>query len=192
MDTGNSAEKLIASIVEEAQSQAAAIEANAEETVAAVRRRLDEDRERLKEEFDLKARAAREETLARARTNAELAARKELLARKRALIDEAYTDAYEKLCAVDGEEREALLGRLLKRECEGYETVCPSEKDRAALEKLIASSGIPGLTLGETDGTLTDGFNLYGKNYFKCCSFAALMEEVRSATQSGVTEILFG
>ncbi|MBO4849111.1 MAG: V-type ATP synthase subunit E [Clostridia bacterium] len=185
------ADKLISSILEEAHAQASAIEWHATEAVDAIRKKLDRDRELLREEFDEKARAAREESMARARTNAELAARKDLLARKRGLIDEAYGKAYESVCALSGEKREALLKALLERECEGGETVCPSEKDRAALEKLLPLVKGLDLKLGETDHAVTDGFVIKGENYVKGCSFEALMDEVRASTQADVVKALF-
>lgn len=188
MDTGNSAEKLIASILEEAHKYAAAAEARANEEAAEINRRLDEERERLRAEFEDKARAVREEALARARTNAELAARKDLLARKRALIDETYTEAYRRLCAMEGAERDALIEKLLKRECEGGETVRPAPRDRAAIERLAASMDI---TVGEDDPDVADGFTVRGKNFFKCCSFGELMEEARAAFMNDTVKKLF-
>ncbi|MBO4562829.1 MAG: hypothetical protein J5772_04375 [Clostridia bacterium] len=191
METGNGADKLITSILEEAHAQASAVEWHATEAVDAIRKKLEADRERLKEEFDEKARSAREETLARARTNAELSARKELLKKKRGLIDEAYRAAYEGVCALTGEKREALLKKLIGRECEGGETLLPSEKDREYLEKLIPAMEGLGLKLGENEKDLTDGFVIRGANYVKNCSFEALMEEVRAATQADVVKTLF-
>ena len=88
MDTNNGAEKLIASILEEARADAAAIEWKSTEDINAVRQKLEADKEVLRDEFTQKASRQRELTLATARTNAELTGRKRLLVRKRALIDE--------------------------------------------------------------------------------------------------------
>lgn len=187
----NGAEKLITSILDEAQQRAEAIEAAAQDTAADIKRKLEEDRELLREEFAKKADALREETMARARTNSELAARKDLLLRKRGLIDEAYSNAFKAVCSLEGEKREALLKRLLERECEGGEKVCPAEKDRAALNKLIASLEDLRLTLGECEPSITDGFVLKGGNFVKDCSFSALMEEVRNETSGSVVGMLF-
>ena len=106
-------------------------------------------------------------------------------------IDEAYASAYKKLCGLSGEKREALIKKLIARECEGSEVVCPSAKDRGIVEKLLPSCGISGLTLGETDGTISDGFTLKGNNYYKNCSFEALLAEVRTVTEAEVTKKLF-
>ena len=188
MENGAGADKLIASILEEAHAQASAIEWKSTEAIAAIKQRLEEGKEALREEFTQKAMAEREMKLATARTNAELAGRKELLARKRALIDRAYEQAGEQICALTGEKRSALLKKLIKAECEGGETIHPSAKDRAALERIAAEAG---LKLGENDETAIDGFMIEGANYVKNCSFAALMEEIKAATEAEVTKALF-
>ena len=189
-DAANGADKLITSILEEAHKAAADMEKRAEERAQAIRRQLDEDMEGVREELSRKAELAREETLARAAVNSELAARKELLEKKRALIDEAYAKAMSGLSSLSGEKREGLMKKLLSRECAGGETVCPAEKDRKLIEKLIAESGLE-LKLGESDPAIEDGFTVKGVNFVKDCSFAALMEEVKGETLSSVAKRLF-
>ncbi len=191
MDTNNGAEKLIASILEEARADAAAIEWKSTEDINAVRRKLEADKEALRDEFTQKASRQRELTLATARTNAELTGRKRLLVRKRALIDEAYAKAYKRIAALDGEGRAALLKRLLERECEGGETVCPAEKDLETVCALIEGRAVSGVSVGEADPSITDGFIIKGSNYVKNCSFDALMEEVRQLTSAKAAELLF-
>ena len=192
MENNNGADKLITTILQEAHEQASAIEWKSAEVIASIKKKLEDDREAVKDEFTRKAQEAREMTLATARTNAQLQGRKELLSRKRSLIDEAYSSAYKSICALTGERREALLKKLLSRECESGDTVRPAAKDRAIIEKLLSSCGVAGLKLGENDPDMTDGFSLMGKNYYKDCSLRALLEEVRTATESEVTEKLFG
>ena len=145
----------------------------------------------LRDEFTQKASRQRELTLATARTNAELTGRKRLLVRKRALIDEAYAKAYKRIAALDGEGRAALLKRLLERECEGGETVCPAEKDLETVRALIEGGAVSGVSVGEADPSITDGFIIKGSNYVKNCSFDALMEEVRQLTSAKAAELLF-
>lgn len=191
METGSGAEKLIASILEEARMEAAAIEWKSTEQLSAIKARLEADKEALREEFTEKAARSRELTLSTARTNAELTGRKRLLVRKRALIDEAYAAAFERVTALEGEARTALLKRMLERECGGDETVCPAEKDREAVEAILAGGAVPGVKAGEADPSITDGFMIKGANYVKNCSFEALMEDVRQATSGNVAGILF-
>ena len=187
----NGADKLISSILQEAHEQANAIEWHSTEAINSIRAKLEADREAVRDEFTKKAEAARLLTLSTARTNAELTARRDLLAGKRTLIDEAYSAAAKRVAALSGADRDSVLLKLLKRECEGGETVRPSEKDAEAVARLIGEAGAA-LSLGEVDPDIEDGFTLQGRNYYKNCSFAALMDEVRSLTESEVTKRLFG
>lgn len=189
-EAANGADKLIASILEEAHRAAEAIGERGEAKAAAIRAKLEEDMEALREEAAVKAEQLREETLSRAATASELEARKELLEKKRALIDRAYSGAMEGLSSLEGEKREALMRRLLSRECTGGESVCPAEKDRALIEKLVSECG-GGLTLGECEPGIADGFILRGSNFVKDCSFAALMEEVKTGFLSETARTLF-
>lgn len=190
METGNGADKLITTILEEAREQAAAIEWHSNENIAAINAKLERGREALREEFTLRAKNERELILKTAVTNARLENGKELLKGKRAVIDRAYEEAAKAVCALEGEKRASLLLSMLRRECEGGETVHASEKDRAALEKAIAACPELRLKLGG-DAEVSDGFTLEGSNYYKDCSFAALMEQARAATESEVCGILF-
>ena len=90
MENNNGADKLITSILEEAHEQASAIEWKSSEAVAQIKKKLEDDREAVRDEFTEKAREAREMTLATYRTNAELQGRKDLLGRKRSMIDGQY------------------------------------------------------------------------------------------------------
>ena len=171
--------------------EAAAIEWKSTEEISAIKARLEADKEALREEFTEKAARSRELTLSTARTNAQLTGRKRLLVRKRALIDEAYAAAYKRITCLEGGERTALLKRLLERECEGNEVVCPAEKDLAMVTAIIESGAVPGVKAGKADPSITDGFIIKGTNYVKNCSFEALMEDVRQATSGSVAGILF-
>ena len=142
MDNNNGAEKLITSILEEARELAAAYEAQAAADIETIRADLDADRDKLREEFAAKAQAERADILKRAETNAELDCRRELLERKHGVIASAYKEAEARLDSLAGEEREAVLARMLKRECGGGETVCPAEKDRAAIAKQIGRAHV--------------------------------------------------
>ncbi|MCR5808295.1 MAG: hypothetical protein K6G56_01895 [Clostridiales bacterium] len=187
----NGAEKLLKSIIEEAHSQAAAAEARASFEADEIRKRAEQEREKLRLEYEEKARASREDILAKARTGAELESRKDRLGRRTALIDEAYEEAYAALCSLAPGSREKVLRKLLENECEGGETVRPAEKDRAALEKLVESMPEKKLALGENEPGLEGGFTLWGANYFKDCSFRALMDETRERTKAETASVLF-
>ncbi|MCR5611790.1 MAG: hypothetical protein K6F68_08205 [Clostridiales bacterium] len=191
MDNTNGADKLITGILEAAQAEAQAIEADAASEVAAIKERLHDDKERLKDEFAKKAAAEREDLIKRAAVNAELDGRRETLKRKHALIDRAYSVAAEKLSALDGAEREAFLMKLLKKECSGFETVHPAERDEKAIGALLPACGIQGLKLGEAASGLDGGFILEGENYVKDCSFKAFMNEIKAETLNKAAAVLF-
>lgn len=191
MDNNNGAEKLVTSILEEAGELAAAYEAQAAADIETIKADLGNDREKLREEFAARAQAEREDIIKRAETNAELDCRRELLERKHGVIDAAYLEAEKRLNALSGREREEVLARILKRECEGGETICPAPKDRELIKKLIPVCGAEGLTLGENAEGIDGGFTAVGANFVKDCSFKALMEDVKAETLTAAAAILF-
>ena len=191
MENDNGAEKLIKSIMEEAHAQASAAEERAEFQAEAIRKRFGEEREKLRAEFEERSRAAREDILAKARTGAELEARKDRLARRTALIESAYEEAYKRLVSMKGEEREKVLRKLIERECEGGETICPADADRAAVEKLVREMPEKRLAVGNAEPDIEGGFTLRGANYYKDCSFRALMDETMENTKTAVADALF-
>lgn len=189
MDNGSGAEKLINSIIDDARAQAKQIEADAEARVRAVNARLEADRETLRAEFAERTEAIRRDTVARAVTAAELDARKELLAKKRGLVDRAFAEAYKRVCTLPDDKRSALLLKLLKAECEGGEIIHPAPKENMAA--VVEQAGL-GLKLGEPDEAIRSGFTVEGKGFFKNCSFTAVLEGARENCETEVAKLLFG
>ena len=66
MENNNGADKLITTILQEAHEQASAIEWKSAETIASIRKKLENDREAVRDEFTRRAQEAREMTLATA------------------------------------------------------------------------------------------------------------------------------
>ena len=193
MDTNTGAEKLVNTIMDEARAAAQNTEAEAAAAVAEIKHRLDRDREELKREFDDRAERIKQDTIARALTNAELEARKGLLAKKRALIDRAFAEAYKRICTLPDTERRAFLKKLLLAECEGGEVIHPAPReDMASVVEEAAKSLPDGLSLGEPDETIRNGFIIEGKGFRKNCSFTAVMEAEREACESEVAKRIFG
>jgi len=196
MNTGS--EKLLTRILADAEADAANLARESAAEVEAILKQGEKDIAAVRELARSKAEKAEEEILARCRTNAELDARKYALAARRALIEEAFAAAYEKLCALSGAEREKMLYDRLLAEAEGGEEILPAAADRAVIAGLLAklnaalaeSSRAP-LTLSEKDLAADGGFLLAGRGYDKNCSFEAMLREVRAAEESRVAAILF-
>ena len=192
MENNSGAEKLVATIIEEARAGAARTEADAAAAVADIKRRLDEGRDEIHREFAAKAERVREDTVARALTNAELEARKSLLEKKRGLVDRAFSEAYKRICTMPEDRRRALLVKLLKSECAGGETIHPAPREDMADAVAEVAKLLPGgLIMGEPDELIRNGFSVEGKGFYKDCSFTAVLEAEREHSEAEVAALLF-
>lgn len=195
----NNGERLLASILDSARAEAEAILAQAKAQAGAQAEAAGQEAARIAAEAQAKAEAARQDVLERSRTNADLEARKEALAKKRAVVEEAFGQALTKLCALGGQEREALLTKLLMENAEGGEAVSPAQADAGAMGGLLsgvnaelALKGKAALTMGPVREGIAGGFFLTGPSYELNCSFEALLRDLREAEVGGVAQILFG
>lgn len=193
-DLNNGASKLKERILEAARADAAAVAAKAQEDCAEIAAKAQRQMEQNEQQYTKAQEEAVKAILERSRTNAELTARKEGLASRRALMDQAFDEAYRALCGQSGAERAALCKRLLLQEAEGGETVLAAKADYAALEPLVKEvSGqlkAP-LQIAEADTDVEYGFVLKGAGFEKDCSFAALLRDARALEETGVANILF-
>ena len=153
---------------------------------------------RIENETELRTKRLNDAAQEKSRTNAALDSRKYALKVKRALIDEAFALAAERMEQKSDAERSALIKALLIREAEGGETIIPAARDEAnaksALAEVnaaLAQSGRAPLTIAPADADITGGFILKAAGYEKNCSFAAVLREVRAAEESAVAGILF-
>ena len=188
MDNGSGAEKLINTIMDEARGHARQIEADAETRVKAINAKLEADRAELAAEFAERAETIRRDTVARAMTNAELESRKALLAKKRGLMDRAFSEAYKRICTLPEDKRSALLLKLLKTECEGGEVIRPAPREDMA--EVVRLAGMD-LTLGEPEESIRNGFMIEGKGFVKNCSFTAVLDTARERCEAEVAKLLF-
>lgn len=125
------------------------------------------------------------------RTRASIEGRKAALQRKREIIDEVFSRAYEALLALDGASRGTICRRLLLDEAAGGEIVLPAAADRQAIAACIAEGVLPGVKLSEQDAPYAGGFRLVGDGYEKDCSFASLIRELRDKEETAVARLLF-
>jgi len=169
----------------------------AEELKAASREKIEGMHRAMLSQAERDAAALEQRTL----RMAELDARKELLGKKRALIDEAFALAGEKLAAASAGEKRAFFLKEIARCAAGNETLTVGAQSaewfddgfladaNAALEK----AGKPGrLTLAEERRADCAGVILAANGAEVRCTFDALLEEARAGMEQDVAAELFG
>lgn len=194
----NNADQLLLRILQDAEGEAAKIEAQAAAQAEEIRARAGQEAAALAAQTEARADEAHAEALAHAQTAARLQARKQELSARRVVLEEAFSAALNELCALQGEARETLLVAMAVREADGGETLCPAKAEEAgiaaALQKAnaeLAKSGRAALTLGKADASIAGGFVLVGSGYEKDCSFEAMLHEAKDALEGGVAKRLF-
>ena len=130
----------------------------------------------------------------------ELEERKRLLSDKRALIDEAFAQALDKLEAMPPQQARAFLMTEAAAVADGDETVIlgsknPSwfdDKFLADLNTLLQKQGKPGqLTLGEERRDGETGLILAKNGMEISCTFASLLDSRRLDMEADIAAILF-
>ena len=140
-----------------------------------------------------KAAAEREERLVSA---AQMEARKVQLAAKQEMVEKAYIQALDKLCALPEEQYVAILADLLvKASSNGKEEAVFSQEDRervgeAAVAKANELSGKQ-LRLSEETQPIRGGFILKDKNVEVNCTFETLVRLQRGELERDVAKVLF-
>ena len=140
-----------------------------------------------------KAAAEREERLV---SEAQMEARKVQLAAKQEMVEKAYIQALDKLCALPEEQYVAILADLLvKASSNGKEEAVFSPEDRervgeAAVAKANELSGKQ-LRLSEETQPIRGGFILKDKNVEVNCTFETLVRLQKAETAGAVAQKLF-
>ncbi len=197
----SSQDNIIRRIADEARQEADSVlsEANAKakELERAAAAETDAEIERIEREAEEKAAELRRRRLA----VAEMEARKDILAQKQAMLDEAFAGALTKLSSLPDSAAAALLTPLVVEEADGNETLVVTKKDRALYEKSLLASlnkalikaGKPGkLTLSKNSGSFAGGLVLVSDVLEKNISFEALLRGVREESEKAIGELLFG
>ena len=172
-------------ILGEARDEAARITASYRAQADAEVRDLEAKNER--------AAAEQEERLVSA---AQLTARKVQLAAKQEMVEKAYIQALDKLCAMPQEQYVAVLANLLvEASSNGREEAVFSKEDReqvgkAAVEKANQISGKQ-LRLSEETQPIRGGFILKDKNVEVNCTFETLVRLQKAETAGAVVKTLF-
>ena len=195
----NGAARLAERILANARADAQAVQQQAEAEQQKVKELADHNVQQMQREAELQAQRAKEDVIERSRTNAQLQSRKAALTAKRALIQQAFDQAFASLCALQGEPRDGLLVQLAVNEAAGGETIAPAQADAEAIKRLLgeingklAGAGKAELVLGESVPGITGGFLLKSQGFEKNCSFEAVLRSVREDEETKVAQILFG
>ena len=131
----------------------------------------------------------------------ELESRKDALAVRRNMLDEAFAVARRKLDTLPEDKWEALISRCVLDGCEtGDERLCVPADDRAMyqngllakLNKRLEEAGKTGaLTIMDKPADFSGGVLVVGESGDYDASFAALLKNVRSEYEKAAADILF-
>ena len=198
-DLNNGADKLLARILADAEALVKEQELAAKAETFKIKEVAQRDVQTVKEEFEFRCKKAEADILERSRTNAELDSRKYALKAKRDVVENAFTAAFDGLCALQGAERDKLLKTMAVREAVGGETIAAAKADADNMKRLLGEInaelvkvGKAELKMGGAVDSIGGGFLLQGEGFEKNCSFEAMLRDVREAEESKVAQILFG
>ena len=140
-----------------------------------------------------KAAAEREERLVSA---AQMEARKVQLAAKQEMVEKAYIQALDKLCAMPEEQYVAVLaGLLVKASSNGKEEAVfsPEDRERVGEAAVAKANELYGKQLRLSDETqpIRGGFILKDKNVEVNCTFETLVRLQKAETAGAVAQKLF-
>ena len=183
--------KLAERIVAEAEAEAQKTIEESGAAIQALRAESDKVVSQKRAELIAKREAEQASILSGYQTRAALDGRKSALSKKRAVIDLAFSGAYQALLALSADQRKQICERMLRAEAEGGETVVPAAKDRAVIESILASMPEKKLTLSSENVSFDGGFLLLAKGYEKDCSFGSLLNLVRGEEETNVYKLLF-
>lgn len=197
-----SGDKIIQKIEEEAKQDAAAIQAAARDKAQKEKDRILAKAQEEVREIQAKSQVDAKEAAGRLQLIAELQSRKENLASKRQVLQEAFDKAAQQLADLPEDQWKTLIGQIiLHADLSGHETLVVPAKDRKRyedgfLDRLNAGLKQMGkkgkLTLSDTPADFSDGVLIQGDTCDYDGSFATLLEEVRTGEEYRVAELLFG
>lgn len=148
---------------------------------------------------DLRARAEQraQEERNRITTLARLAARRELLNEKQGFIDRVFTEAGDRVAAMDQDEYRKFIAGFLKSTVEsGDEEVLIGETetriDQAFLDSVSREAGWGGLKLLSERRAIRGGFVLRSGKVETNCALETILRDAREKLETEVAAILFG
>ena len=201
------AEAIIEKIRKNAAEEAASLRKQGEERAAAAEKQIIDAASAEAEEILRNAKAAAADLERREQLMTGLETRKNTLASRREVIDEAFQKALSDLCALPEERWAALIRRIVLESAEtGRETLLVPEADLSRYRKPFAGDvsmleqlnaalkeqGLAGeLTLSETPAKIRGGVLLSGEKYDVNVSFEMLLSLVREDCEREIYHILY-
>ena len=196
----NGIEKISARILADAEAEAAAIRGQAEEKAAQIA--ADYDKKIAAEQQRLSAEVEAAKQLERDQGAARMAARRQLLETKQALVDKAFRQAEQQLRSLPQAEYEALCAHLAcGASTSGCEELIFSAEDRervgaavtAKANELLQKAGKPAqLTLSAETRPIRGGVVLKNGLIETNCSLGTLVDGLRPELSGKVAARLFG
>jgi V/A-type H+-transporting ATPase subunit E len=188
-------------IGEDARQFAARVLDTARENAEKLRVQADEELARAREEARRDAERDAAELRDRMLRMAALEARKDTLAMKREMIDEAFAQALDALRALPQDKARRLHIQLLLEAAGGGEQLAVAEKDAALFDEsffveanaaLEAAGRVGGLRLSPEHRALDGGFVLEQGGMEIDCTYASVLRTRRAALEAEVAAALFG
>ena len=192
----NGIEKITQRIASDAQAEIDRILGDAREEAARISANYRAQADAEAQELDAKNERAAAEQEERLISAAQMKASRLQLAAKQEMVEKAYIQALDKLCALPEEQYVAILADLLvKASSNGKEEAVFSPEDRervgeAAVAKANELSGKQ-LRLSEETQPIRGGFILKDKNVEVNCTFETLVRLQKAETAGAVAQKLF-
>ena len=192
----NGIEKITQRIASDAQAEVDRILGDAREEAARISANYRAQADAEAQELDAKNERAAAEQEERLISAAQMKASRLQLAAKQEMVEKAYIQALDKLCAMPEEQYVAVLaGLLVKASSNGKEEAVFSKEDRervgkAAVAKANELSGKQ-LRLSEETQPIRGGFILKDKNVEVNCTFETLVRLQKAETAGAVVKTLF-
>lgn len=187
-----SREAIVERIISDAKAEAEGIETAANQKAAEILFQAEEkariEREKVEQDMAVK----KESILSKKAAAARLESAKILLAEKRAVIDEIYQKALDRLLALNQEDTLKITQNLLEKYAENGDELFFAEnypyKDSVKLLPVVTKKG---LKISNSTVTLSGGFVLKGVYSDKDLSYAAILAADREEFQSAIAAEIF-
>ena len=191
----NGIENIIKRIDEDTEKRVSAIIESANAKALEVAAEYAEKCKEVKADGDARAKKAADEKLTRICGANDLEVRKSILAKKQALISDAFEAAVEKLSKLsDSEKAETLAGIALRAAAGGKGEIILSPAERASIgEKILEKTAEnKNITLSEETRDIGSGFILRDGAAEVDCTFRTLVMQLRDSLSREVADVLFG